>query len=194
MYSEAIKELLKKIDALPEYLVVLYLRKVYGLTENLARQTLFAACRARACYPDNKGWIRKTAYTEIDSMSIVRAKAFRAICEFLPDSRTFCVASHPWLYVCNAKSGDKDFLVQIGYIPSGKETISSMLVASRACSIADREYIRRIVIVEPNVNLNLVKAAGYTHFFTVDEKSENWNLEIVRRVPDKEAWNDVAEG
>lgn len=191
MYNEAIKELLAKIDALPEELVVMYLRKVYPLTENLARQTLYAACRARACYPDNKGWVRRGPYTEMDSMSVVRAKAFRAICEFLPESKTFCSCGHPWLYACDATSRGKSYLVQIGYISKGKETITSMLVAGQPVPQEDRDFMRRIVIVDPTCNLDLIKLAGYTHFFTVDEKT--WELEIVRRIPDEEAWKDVRE-
>ena len=75
MYNEVIKKLLKKIEVLPKKVVILYLMKVYGLSENMANQALFAACRCRACF-DKGDYVARMPYLDMDSAMMKRAKAF----------------------------------------------------------------------------------------------------------------------
>ena len=88
MYDEVIKKLLKKLDIIPEPLLALYLMKVYKLSENMAHQAVYAACRNRTCYKVNGNNIARTSFVEMNSNYMKVAKAFRVLLEFMPGTRT----------------------------------------------------------------------------------------------------------
>lgn len=97
MYDEVIKKLLKKLDIIPEPLLALYLMKVYKLSENMAHQAVYAACRNRTCYKVNGNNIARTSFVEMNSNYMKVAKAFRVLLEFMSGTQNFVVAAYPWL-------------------------------------------------------------------------------------------------
>ena len=186
MYNEVIKKLLHKIEVLPENIVVMYLMKAYGLSENMARQAIYAACRSRACY--KKGdCIARLPYIETDSTLRKKAAAFRLVIEFLPDSQDFNVGYSPWLV--SFLRGNN--LVQVCYIERNMELISSMMIAEKAVPQEERASIKRIAIVEEGCDITKIKNAGFAYFCTVDA---NFSLRIIAKNSDIEsAWADVPE-
>lgn len=184
MYNEVIKKLLRKIEILPEKLIVMYLMKAFGLSENMARQAVYAACRSRSCY--KKGdFIVRLPYIESDSSLVKKAAAFRLVIEFLPDSQDFSVGYSPWLvsFLC------RNNLVQVCYIERNMELVSSIMIAEKAVPEDERKAIKRIAIVESGCDINKIKSAGFTYFCTVDT---DFSLEIIAKNSDLEsAWADV---
>ena len=65
-----------------------------------------------------------------------------------------------------------------------------MMIAAKPVPLEDRPSIKRIAIVEPGCRLEQIKAAGISHFCTVDE---DFKLQIVKKTNPEEAWNDVPE-
>ena len=96
MYNEVIKKLLHKIEILPENLVVMYLMKAFGLSENMARQAVKPHDWSRTCYKKGE-YLARLPYIETDSSLTKKAAAFRLVIEFLPDSQDFTVGYSPWL-------------------------------------------------------------------------------------------------
>lgn len=184
MYNEVIKDLLRKIEILPETLIVMYLMKMFGLSENMAHQAVFSACRSRACYKKGDN-IARVPYVEEDSQLRKKAKAFRVLIEFLPESKDF-ICEFPWLL---AFTKDNKF-VQICYIEHNMELVSSMMIAEKPIPKDERSAIKRIAIVENECNLSKIKAAGFAYFCTV---SDDYVLNIVAKCDAAEAWADVPE-
>ena len=152
MYNEVIKKLLHKIEILPENLVVMYLMKAYGLSENMARQAVYSACRNRTCY--KKGdYLARLPYIETDSSLMKKAAAFRLVIEFLPDSQDFNVGYSPWLV--SFLRGNN--LVQVCYIERNMELVSSMMIAEKAVPKDERASIKRIAIIENGSDIAKVK-------------------------------------
>ena len=186
MYNEVIKKLLHKIEILPENLVVMYLMKAFGLSENMARQAVYAACRSRTCYKKGE-YLARLPYIETDSSLMKKAAAFRLVIEFLPDSQDFTVGYSPWLV--SFLRGNN--LVQVCYIERNMELVSSMMIAEKAVPKDERTSIKRIAIVENGSNISKVKNAGFAYFCTVDT---DFSLKIVAKNSDLEsAWADVPE-
>lgn len=186
MYDEVIKKLLKKLDIIPEPLLVLYLMKVYKLSENMAHQSVYAACRNRTCYRVNGDNIARMSFIEMNSNYMKLAKAFRVLLEFMPSTQNFVVASYPWLL---AFSNGKNF-VQICYIERDMELVSSMVIAEKPVPKEDRASMKRIAIIDAGCEVSKVKAAGFAYFCTV---SDNYQLNIVAKADPMKAWNDVPE-
>lgn len=186
MYNEVIKKLLRKIEVLPEVLVVMYLVKAYGLTENMARQAIFSACRSRVCYKKGND-IMRVPYLEPNSDLRKKALAFRLVIEFLPDSEDYMVGYSPWI-ISFAKGNN---FVQICTIDTNMEFVSSRMIAEKPIPATEREYIKRIAIVQPGCDLSKIKKAGFTYFCQVDE---NYGLKIIAKNADiQDAWSDVPE-
>lgn len=185
MYNDVIKKLLKKIEVLPKKVIIMYLMKVCGLSENMANQALFAACRSRACF-DKGDYVARMPYLEMDSAMMKKAKAFRVLIEFLPSSKEFICAQYPWTLAFTCQNS----LVQIGYIERNMETVSSSLIAGIAVPESERANIKRIIIVEEGCNLSKMKRAGFSFFCTVDDSFE---LKILGKCKEDEMWDDVPE-
>lgn len=185
MYNEVIKSLLRKIEILPEILIVMYLMKMFGLSENMAHQAVFSACRSRSCYKKGDN-VARVPYVEEDSQLRKKAKAFRVLIEFLPESKDFICEFSPWLL---AFTKDNKF-VQICYIERNMELVSSMMIAERPIPRDERSAIKRVAIVESECDLSKIKAAGFAYFCTVDE---NFALKIIAKCDAAEAWADVSE-
>lgn len=186
MYNEVIKKLLHKIEILPENLVVMYLMKAFGLSENMARQAVYAACRSRTCYKKGE-CLARLPYIETDSTLLKKAAAFRLVIEFLPDSQDFNVGYSPWL-VSFLRGGN---LVQVCYIERNMELVSSMMIAEKSVPKDERELIKRIAIIENGCDIAKIKNAGFAYFCTVDD---DFSLKIIAKMPDIEsAWADVSE-
>ena len=165
MYNEVIKKLLHKIEILPENLVVMYLMKAYGLSENMARQAVYSACRNRTCY--KKGdYLARLPYIETDSSLMKKAAAFRLVIEFLPDSQDFNVGYSPWLV--SFLRGNN--LVQVCYIERNMELVSSMMIAEKAVPKDERASIKRIAIIENGSDIAKVKSAGFLVRIKIDGK------------------------
>lgn len=185
MYNEVIKKLLRKIEILPETVIVIYLITVFNLSENQARQAIYAACRNRACYKKGDN-IARTPFIEMDSNLMKKAKALRVSLEFLPDSQEFICAAHPWILAFT--KGDK--LVQVCYIEHNMELISSMVIAEKPTPASERDSIKRIAIVEENCDLSKIKAGGFAYYCTVND---NFKLTIIAKCDPAKAWDDVSE-
>lgn len=185
MYNEVIKKLLKKIELLPETLIVMYLMKMFGLSENMARQAVYSACRNRACYKKGEN-IARTPFIEEDSSLRKKAKAFRVLLEFLPDSQEFVCENSPWLLAF--VKGDK--FVQVCFIERNLELVTSMMIAEKPIPKDERHSLKRIAIVEEGCDLKRIKAAGFAYFCTVNEL---FQLKIIAKCDEKEAWADVPE-
>ena len=186
MYDEVIKKLLKKLDMLPEPLLALYLMKVYKLSENMAHQAVYSACRNRSCYKLNGNYIARSGFLEPDSNTAKLAKAFRVLLEFMPETQHFVVASYPWLL---AFSNGKNF-VQIGYIERDMELVSSMVIAEKPVPMEDRRSTKRIAIMDVGCDVSKMKAAGFSYFCTV---SDDFSLKVVAKADPEGAWDDVPE-
>lgn len=186
MYDEVIKKLLKKLDIIPEPLLALYLMKVYKLSENMAHQAVYAACRNRTCYKVNGNNVARTSFIEMNSNYMKVAKAFRVLLEFMPGTQNFVVAAYPWLL---AFSNGKNF-VQICFIERDMELVSSMVIAEKPVSQEDRPSIKRIAIMDTGCDVSKMKAAGFAYFCTV---SDNFELRIIAKSDPEKAWNDVPE-
>lgn len=186
MYNEVIKNLLRKIEVLPEALVVMYLMKAYGLTENMARQAVFAACRNRVCFKKGDDLAR---YPYLDSDSTLRKKAmaFRLVIEFLPDSQDFNINFSPWLI--SFLRGNN--LVQICFIERDMEYVMSRMIADKPIPAEERNFIKRIAILENGCDVDKVRKAGFAYFCHVDA---GYGLKIIRKNNDvQDAWSDVPE-
>lgn len=186
MYNEAIKSLLRKIEVIPEALVVMYLMKAYGLTENMARQAVFAACRNRVCYKKGDN-LARLPYLESDSALMKKALAFRLVIEFLPDSQDFNVGSSPW--VVSFLRGNN--LVQVCIIERDMEYVSSRMMAEKPIPVEERAGIKRIAILENGCDISKIRKAGYTYFCQVDS---DYGLKIIQKNNNiEDAWADVPE-
>lgn len=81
MYNEVIKKLLQKIEALPEKLVVMYLMKVYKLSQPMALQAVYAAYKSRVAYQKG-GYAVRNPHVEINSALRHKGTAFRVCWNF----------------------------------------------------------------------------------------------------------------
>lgn len=186
VYNEVIKQLLKKIEILPRNLVVMYLMKMYKISNNMAVQAVYAACRARVCYAKGDN-IARAPYVEMDSSLMKKAYAFRLVIEFLPDSQDFDVGFAPWL-ITFLRNGN---LVQVCYIEHHMELATSMMIAGRPVPESEREFIKRIAIVEDTCDIEKIKHAGFSYFCTV---GSDFSLKIVSKINNLDAaWEDVPE-
>lgn len=185
MYNDVIKKLLKKIEIIPEDLLVIYLMNMCNLHEKKARQAIYAACRGRACYRVAGEYIASSSYIEWDSAKAKLAKAFKVFMSIAPEKDDFTRPTYPWLL-----SFTKDNIwYQIGYIERGMEFVTSSMYADQEIPEAQRASIKRIAIVEKDCDLSQLKQAGFTRFCTVDEA---YVLKIVAKIDDvEEAWKDV---
>lgn len=187
MYNDVIKKLLHKIEILPETLVIMYLEKAYGLSENMARQAIFAACKSRICYKVGD-CIQRLPYLESNSELRKKALAFRLVIEFLPDSEDFSVGYSPWL-VSFLRS---NHLVQVCIIERNMELVSSRMIADKPVPADERECFKRIAILEPGCDIRKIKKAGFAYFCEVN--GQNYDLHILAKNADvKDAWADVPE-
>ncbi len=188
MYNEVIKELLRKLQIVPEDLLVLYLRTMFPdvMTENLARQQIYSACRSRIAFKKGN-YIAISRFVEPDSSADKLAKAFRIAIHFLPESRTFVKASSPWLLSFPKGSN----LIQVCYIENGMEFVTSKMIAEKPVPLSDREEIKRIAIIENVANLEKIKAAGFVNFCTVE--NDFVTFKIAAKCAPEEAWADVPE-
>lgn len=187
MFNETIKKLMEKMGMLPEALVVMYLKKMFGISDKLAHQAVFSACRSRICY--KKGdYLVRVPQMEVDSLVRKKAKAFRLVVEFLPDSQDFSVGYSPWLmYFIRSNN-----LVQVCYIEKGMEMVSSRLIADKPIPAEERSGIKRIAILEPGCDINRIRKAGFSYFCVVSD--DDFDLKIVEKVDEEaEAWADVPE-
>ena len=186
MYTEVIKQLLKKIEILPRDLVVMYLMKMYNISNNMATQAVYAACRARACYAKGDN-IARAPYVEMDSTLLKKAYAFRVVIEFLPDSQDFNVGFAPWL-ITFLRNGN---LVQVCYIEHNMELVTSMMIAGRPMPKSEREYVKRIAIIDSGCDIEKMKRAGISYYCIV---KPDFSLKIVSKISNVDtAWADVPE-
>lgn len=181
-YEKIVRTLLEKIEGIPEILVVAYLRKAHNLTENTAHQTVYAAVRNRAAYKKD-GWLLRTPYIEVNSALRNKAKAFRVVLEFLPDSMNFVCSQYPWLITFSRGQ----FLVQVCKIDADMELTTSMMIAATPVDKHDKPYIKRIAIVEPSCNFEKVKKVGFSNFCVVDD---DFVMEVINNIPPEKAWED----
>lgn len=182
-YEKIVRNLLEKTGGLPEVLVVAYLRKAHNLTENTAHQTVYAAVRNRAAYKKDN-WLVRTPYVEIDSVLRNKAKAFRVVLEFLPESMNFICSQYPWLITFSKGQ----FLVQVCKIDADMELTTSMMIANVPVNKNDKTYIKRIAIVDPLCSIEKIKMVGFSNFCVVDD---DFVLEIIKNIPPEEAWRDT---
>lgn len=185
MYNEVIKQLLKKLDIIPERLLAMYLMKKYNLTENMAHQAIHAACRNRSAYRVGD-CVARAPFIEYTSAEKKRAKAFRVFLEFLSQAESFRIADYP--FILSFATG-KNY-VQVCYIERGAELSGSMVISNIPVPSIERPTIKRIAILEDGCNIAMIKSAGISHFCNV---SDEFSLKIIKKTDPKTAWNDVPE-
>ena len=186
LYTDEIRWLLdNRISAVPYVLLVDYLRKTYNLSQYAAEEAIYAAARARQVTESN-GYIVRPKKPQLDSQTIAKAKAFAVVVEFLPDATNFCSGYTPWVYAF-LKDGK---VFQVGYMRRGDEFGQSHLLRNRPVPEEERDNFVRILVVEPNVDLSKIQNVGYSFYCTVDEK-DNYNIEVIKKIPREEAWENV---
>ena len=186
LYVEEIKKLLdKQITAVPYVLLTDYLQRNYGLSQYASEEAVYSAARERAVI-EKDGYIVRPQRPIVDSQALLRAKAFAVVLEYMPEAQHFCAGTTPWVYAF-IKDG---IIYQVGYIARGDEFAQSNIVCMQPVPVEERAGYRRILVVEKGVNLDKIKAAGYRNICTVDE-TDNFNIEIIKKIPQNEAWADV---
>jgi mRNA-degrading endonuclease RelE of RelBE toxin-antitoxin system len=186
LYTDEIKRLLdNQIKVVPYSLLVDYLHRNFGLSQYASEEAVYAAARARAVIKDGD-YVMRSQFIKPDGMTMANAKAFAVVLEYMPDATNFCVGTVPWrfAFVHNGK------LFQVGYIKGGEEFAQSNILALKPVPEEERENYTRILVVEPNVDMSKIRAAGYRFICTVDE-TDNYNITIIKKVPQEEAWADV---
>lgn len=185
MYNNIIKELLNKIEVLPVELLVRYLQARCSLSENLARQSIYAAARDRICCISEDGTIvAKQRGLAFDSKYRKKAAALAAIIQFLPDSADFICSKFPW--VLTFLKGDK--VVQVCYIENNYEIALSNIIKDIPVAEDDRPYYFRIGILENPEGFEKMKAVGFRHFCCVDDK---YKVKGLVNVEKEDAWDDI---
>ncbi|MEG1926502.1 MAG: DUF5697 family protein, partial [Ruthenibacterium sp.] len=164
IHNNTIKEILKKYKAMPDPLLRDYLRLKFNMTENLAGQTIFDACRKNYCVAKD-GYVALYDDIEIDSSIIAKCRAFRVSLEFYPESMDSMFPSAPWLlaFVANNKN------VYICQISKGQELTIPSLIISRTASKDEREYTQRIAILGKGCDKSLIDHCGITSYCVVDD-------------------------
>lgn len=184
-YDKIIKDILAKIEGLPVVLVMAYLKNAHNLTANTAQQAIYAATRNRICYKKDE-WIVRTPYVEIDSALKNKAKAFRLVLEFLPDSMNFICSQYPWLLSFTKEQ----FIVQVCKIAKDMELTTSMMIAQIPVPQEDRQYIKRIAILDDGCDITKIRAVGFSNYCTIDDQ---YFLKVVNNITPDEAWSDMNE-
>lgn len=186
LYVDKIKKLLDtQISAVPYVLLTDYLQKAFGLSQYASQEAVYSAARERAVI-EKEGYIVRPQRAIVDSQSLPKAKAFAAVLEYMPDAQHFCAGTTPWLYAF-VKNG---VIYQVGYMTRGEEFPQSKIVCDQPVPEDERGNYRRILIVEKGVNLDKIKAGGYTHICYIDEHND-YSIQLLKRIPFEEAWKDV---
>lgn len=186
LYTDEIKRLLdNQIKVVPYVLLVDYLKKNFPLSQYAAEEAVYAAARAQAVTKDGE-YIVRNKFIKPDGMTVANAKAFAVVLEYMPEATSFCVGTVPWRYAFVRRGK----LYQVGYIKAGDEFAQSNMLAMKPVTLEDRENYCRILVVEPNVDVSKIRAAGYSFICTVDE-NDSYNIQIVKKIPQEEAWADV---
>lgn len=188
MYTDEIRALLDtQIPAVPYCLLVDYLRRRFNLSEYAAQEAIYAAARARqVTQKDN--FVVRGDWVNVGSNAVINGKAFAVALEFMPESIRFTKAPAPWVY--NWVAGGR--LCQVAVINRGEEFAHSKIATQQPVPAEEREIYKRILVVEKGVNINNLQKAGYEIICEVDE-NDNYNINILKTIPAKEAWADVKE-
>ena len=187
MYNETIKKILRQLEIMPVSLLIKYLMETCNLNEKRAEQSIYAALRSGICYKVDDNNVAITKFKTWDSAIEMRMKAFRVLMQLSPEGTDFTIATYPWL-ISFIKDNNH---VLIGSMDKGEEYAKSSIYAQQAVPEDMRQWTRRIAIIEPGFNYDLMQNAGFIYFCEVDE---DYTLRIVNKIDDvEEAWADVAK-
>lgn len=184
MYSEVIKTIMSQMHILPRKLLIMYLVKKCNISESVASNAVHAAWRNRDVWLLDGDLIALKKFIEFDSEAKKRAKAFRVYLEFIKDSNGLTISSYPWSLTFNA--GVK--FVQVCNVDRDMELTTSMSIKELPVEKEDREYIRRIAILEPGCAIQKIKKVGFIYYCSV---SDDYTLKIIQRCDEATMWDDI---
>lgn len=185
MYFAQIAGILKKIDATRVDVLQKYLISLLDISEVAARQAVYASFRNRTCYEsEDQQYALRIKGIEVDQLTQNRNLALLFILRYMPESNVFTTAEPPWTLVFTMSG----VLVQIAVIEPDTEVANSLYICSQPIPFEEREHIRRVAIVKRPASAGLLKLAGFTHIVLANP---DWEMELIKKVPFEQAWEDV---
>lgn len=187
MYNDIIRQLLEKIEILPEALLIRYLVRAFpSITPMFAKKAIHSACRSRVGFRKGE-FICRTPYLEVDSNVMKKIKAFAVMLDIVKGKCDFVCSQYPWILGFTHNK----YYIQICAIEHNMELVRSKLIADKPVTLQERDVVRRIAIVDAGCDISKIKAAGFFYFCTVDD---DYRVTIIAKNIDKEgAWKDVPE-
>lgn len=119
-----------------------------------------------------------------------RIDCFWAVLQYLPDSDRFVSGIYPYYYMFTDAKNNR--IVQIAHIPYNKEEITSELICNmEQPSKEDRQYYRRIAIIDNEKAVNKVKRCGFSHICIINDEMDS-HIEVIES-REGDLWSDVYE-
>lgn len=119
-------------------------------------------------------------------------KAFRVAIELMDDTQKITSNSqmmrrgYPFEYL--VITGNKVY--EIAFIANGQETASSILIGERYVEPEERQYVRRIAVVDYGCDIEYIKRVGFSKIARVTAENE---VEVIESIDQEEAWEDMDE-
>ncbi|MBQ3394259.1 MAG: hypothetical protein IJG64_03800 [Oscillospiraceae bacterium] len=184
MYRRTVRELLEKSGPVREELVELWLMQKFSLTHERSARAIHSLKRDRIIHA-REGYLKLEADEETDRMAAMRSKALRVVLKFRPSGFVFERSGFPFMF----SFVHEGLMVQVAYIMRGSEAADSLLMCSEAPDEADRQFVRRIAVMEDPRVVSLVRRCGITIFCTVNDEME---ARVLSRRDSEKAWDDAA--
>lgn len=177
------------ITVVPKDTAILYLRKIYPqMTDKAAGMALNRAIFDLQCnYDEATDMISMYKGPSLSKSRITAmAGAFRAAVELMDSTQQIMKLSFPFEYA--VINGKKTY--EITYIFSGQETPVSFAMKKRKVEENMRPYTRRIAIVEYGSDISYIQRVGFSKIARISVDNQ---VEVLRSIPEAEAWLDMDE-
>ena len=196
-HKEALEQLLDISPAISTPVAEKYLRANFpNRTKNITNGILIDAVKARVLYSvktaNGVEYLAKSPNVEITELIRARNKAIAVACEFMPLLQSPFPAPAPFTLTFfstpDAEAGTPSKVVNVCNFIRGAEASMSTALMNRPANEERRVYERRIGIVDPDCNLDIISRCGFIYLCDVNDDA---SVTILKEISPDEAWADV---